>query len=452
MNQVTPGMKHDIAKRYLNETTSYRYLSNEIGVDDSVIRYWVKLYQYHGDEAFIPPYTNYPAEFKMKVIQLIENKNYSIREASAIFRVPHFSMVRRWRKKWKEGGVKALESAGKGRSEMSNRKNQNQSEQPSQNDMKKMQEELEYLRAENAYLKKLRGLSSRKRPTDNQIKAQVVYELRNDFSVKLLVQVAGLKRNTYYYQALKMNQQDPDGDLKESISSIYHEHAGRYGYRRIHMELLNRGYKLNHKKVARILKELGLKSRVRRQKYVSYKGQVGKIADNTLNRDFTAQAPNQKWVTDITEFKLFGKKLYLSPVQDLFNGEIIAYNLDFRPTYKLVETMLEDAFDRLTDDDELLMHSDQGVHYQMPQYRKTLAEKGIVQSMSRKGNCHDNAVIENFFSIFKTEFLYNQTFENLEDFKQKMDQYIHYFNHKRIKMKLNGKSPVAYRELHQAAA
>ncbi|GGD29889.1 transposase [Pontibacillus salipaludis] len=249
-----------------------------------------------------------------------------------------------------------------------------------------------------------------------------------------------------------MNELDPDSELKETISSIYYDHYGRYGYRRIHMELLNRGHQINHKKVARIMRELGLKSTVRRKKYISYKGQVGKTADNILDRSFTAQGPNQKWVTDITEFRVLGEKMYLSPVQDLFNGEIIAYNLDFRPTYKLVETMLEDAFQYVKEDDELLMHSDQGVHYQIPKYRQTLESKGITQSMSRKGNCHDNAVIENFFSILKTELLYNQTFESIEEFQQELDQYIYYYNHKRIKMKLGGKSPVTYREQGQTAA
>lgn len=162
VNTITSAMKKDIAVRYLSEITTYKDLANELGIDDSVIRYWVKLYKYHGDQAFIPPYTNYPADFKMKVIQMIENQNYSIREASAIFRIPDFSMVRRWKKKWEEGGVEALESSGKGRPRVNSSKDQNQSEQPSNQDMKKMQEELEYLRAENAYLKKLRALVQEK--------------------------------------------------------------------------------------------------------------------------------------------------------------------------------------------------------------------------------------------------------------------------------------------------
>ena len=200
------------------------------------------------------------------------------------------------------------------------------------------------------------------------------------------------------------------------------------------------------------MKELGLKCLVRMKKYRSYKGTVGKIAPNILERNFKAEKPNEKWVTDITEFKLFGEKLYLSPILDLFNGEIITYTIGSRPTYSLVSTMLDQAFERLTEEDTLLIHSDQGWHYQMKQYRHALKERGITQSMSRKGNCYDNAVIENFFGIMKSEFLYLKEFESVEHFKQELAKYIEYYNHKRIKAKLKGMSPVQYRAHAQQAA
>lgn len=242
-----------------------------------------------------------------------------------------------------------------------------------------------------------------------------------------------------------MDRPDSDADLKAEIKVIYEEHEGRYGYRRIRDELANRGRKVNHKKVQRIMKELGLKCIVRMKKYKSYKGSVGKIVPNILNRNFTAEAPNEKWVTDITEFKLFGEKLYLSPVLDLFNGEIITFTIGSRPTYSLVSEMLENALECLPEEHQLIMHSDQGWHYQMKQYRKRLQSRGIVQSMSRKGNCYDNAVMENFFSIMKSEFLYLKEFESIEHFKLELEKYIHYYNTKRIKAKLKGMSPTQYR-------
>lgn len=236
------------------------------------------------------------------------------------------------------------------------------------------------------------------------------------------------------------------------VQSIYDEHEGRFGYRRIRDELRNRGYKVNHKKVQRLMKELGIKCIVRIKKYKSYKGTVGEIAPNILDRNFQAEKSNEKWVTDITEFKLFGEKLYLSPILDLFNGEIITYTIGPRPTYSLVSTMLDQAFKRLSEEDELLLHSDQGWHYQMKKYRHTLEKRGITQSMSRKGNCYDNAVIENFFGILKSEFLYLKEFESVEHFKLELEKYIKYYNHKRIKAKLNGMSPIQYRVHAQHAA
>ena len=191
------------------------------------------------------------------------------------------------------------------------------------------------------------------------------------------------------------------------------------------------------------MKELGLKCLVRMKKYKSYKGKVGKITPNILDRNFKADAPNEKWVTDITEFKLFGEKLYLSPVLDLFNGEIITYTIGSRPTYSLVSDMLDKAFEYLPEHHQLLMHSDQGWHYQMKKYRRALESKGIIQSMSRKGNCYDNSVMENFFGIMKSEFLYMKEFESIEHFKIELEKYINYYNTKRIKAKLK-MSPAQY--------
>ncbi len=270
--------------------------------------------------------------------------------------------------------------------------------------------------------------------------------------MKALVAFAEIKRSTYYDIVKKMNQPDPNAELKVEIQAIYEEHEGRYGYRRIRDELANRGQKVNHKKVQRIMKELGLKCLVRMKKYKSYKGTVGKIAPNILDRNFTAEAPNEKWVTDITEFKLFGEKLYLSPVLDLFNGEIITYTIGSRPTFSLVSDMLEMALERLTEDHQLLIHSDQGWHYQMKQYRHSLETRGVAQSMSRKGNCYDNSVMENFFGIMKSEFLYLKEFKNIEQFKRELEKYINYYNTKRIKAKLKGMSPIQYRTHVQTAA
>lgn len=270
--------------------------------------------------------------------------------------------------------------------------------------------------------------------------------------MKALIKLADIPRSTYYYWVKTFNRPDKDAELKALIQAIYDEHKGRYGYRRIKDELENQGYKVNHKKVQRLMKKLGLKCIVRMKKYRSYKGKVGKTAPNILDRNFKAEKPNEKWVTDITEFKLFGEKLYLSPILDLFNGEIITYTIGSRPTYSLVSEMLKKSFESISENDKLIIHSDQGWHYQMKQYRHALKEQGITQSMSRKGNCYDNAVIENFFGIMKSEFLYLNEFESIDHFKQELEEYMDYYNNKRIKARLKGKSPVQYRTLAQQAA
>ena len=200
------------------------------------------------------------------------------------------------------------------------------------------------------------------------------------------------------------------------------------------------------------MKELGLVCRVRMKKYKSYRGEVGKVAPNLLNRDFEAEKPNEKWVTDITEFSLFGQKLYLSPILDLYNREIISYSLMERPVYGQVQEMLEKAFDKNPDLKGLVFHSDQGWQYQMKNYQAKLKEKGILQSMSRKGNCLDNAVMENFFGLLKSELLYLQDFKSVDHFKQELVEYIEWYNTKRIKRKLKGLSPVEYRIQSSIAA
>ncbi|GKU79842.1 transposase [Paenibacillus sp. L3-i20] len=218
----------------------------------------------------------------------------------------------------------------------------------------------------------------------------------------------------------------------------------RAGYRTMTREL-QKTKKINHKTVQKLMKELELYCMVRRKRYRSYKGEVGKIAPNVLERDFKAEKLNEKWVTDVTEFHLFGDKIYLSPVMDLYNQEIISYTVSHSPSLSMVSNMLEQAMNKLPKRHKLTFHSDQGWQYQHKHYRHTLKKNGVIQSMSRKGNCFDNAVIENFFGILKTELWYIQTFSSTEEFIKELHEYIHYYNHRRTKEKLNGLSPVEYR-------
>ncbi len=268
--------------------------------------------------------------------------------------------------------------------------------------------------------------------------------LRSRFPLDALLNLAKLARSTFYYQVSALQKPDKHAELKTRIQAVYHEHEGRYGYRRVALQLQKKEL-VSDKMVQRMMDKLNLKSLVRPKKYRSYKGQVGKIAPNILGRNFIAQRPNQKWVTDVTEFKIGSKKLYLSPVMDLYNGEIIAYQTDNRPSFALVESMLHKAFERLRGPIHLVCHSDQGWQYQQPRYQQALKQRGIKQSMSRKGNCLDNAAMESFFGTLKAELFYFKRFETVEELSVALDEYIRYYNHDRIKSKLGGLSPVEFR-------
>ncbi|WP_155242544.1 IS3 family transposase, partial [Lysinibacillus sphaericus] len=408
-------------------------IAKSLGTDNKAILKWVKQFEHNGVDAFIKRCTTYTQEFKIDVLNFMTEYGTSLNETAAIFNIPAPSTITVWKKQLETHGIDALQSKKKGRPTMKKEVGKKTKQAPGS--VEALEERIKQLEMENEYFKKVESLSSKQGKITKQDKAQVVYELRRKYPVKALVKLADIPRSTYYDLVKRMNRPDPDADLKEEIKAIYDEHEGRYGYRRIRDELANRGQKVNHKKVQRVMKELGLKCVVRMKKYKSYKGNVGKIAPNILDRHFTAEAPNEKWVTDITEFKLFGEKLYLSPVLDLFNGEIITYTIGSRPTYSLVSDMLDKSLERLPEHHQLLMHSDQGWHYQMKKYRRALESRGIVQSMSRKGNCYDNAVMENFFGIMKSEFLYMREFESIENFKIELEKYINYYNTKRIKAK-----------------
>lgn len=242
-----------------------------------------------------------------------------------------------------------------------------------------------------------------------------------------------------------LQTEDKHASLKARIQALYHEHHGRYGYRRITATLRRAGEKVNHKIVQRLMQQLGLKSKVRVKRYRSYRGPAGKKAPNLLARDFRASRPNMKWATDVTEFKVQGRKLYLSPVMDLYNGEILAYELSDRPVLRMVTEMIRKAFGRLREGARPMVHSDQGWHYQHPEYCQLLEERGLVQSMSRKGNCLDNAAMESFFGTLKSEFFYLNQFDSVEQLRRGIERYIDYYNHYRIRLTLNGLSPVEYR-------
>lgn len=254
-----------------------------------------------------------------------------------------------------------------------------------------------------------------------------------------------MARSTFYYYLKHDGREDKHSATKMRIRTVFDAHKGRYGYRRITLQLKKEGLGINHKTVYRLMGKMEIRSLVRIKRYRSYKGEHGKIAANILERNFSAGQPFQKWATDVTEFRVRDKKLYLSPIIDLFNQEVVSYTLTDRPHFGAVMEMLGRAFGKLDGRSMLILHSDQGWQYQMVRYQKALQQRGIVQSMSRKGNCLDNAIVENFFGTLKSELYYQNKYEDTDSLKKDIEEYIQYYNRDRIKLNLNGMSPMEYR-------
>ena len=226
---------------------------------------------------------------------------------------------------------------------------------------------------------------------------------------------------------------------------IFTENKQRYGYRRILLVLRQKGIKLNHKTVHKLMRSMGLQGKQRRSRYQSYKGEVGKIAPNIINRNFEANNPFEKLVTDVTEFAVCDTKVYLSPVLDLYNNEVISYSIALSPNFWQTREMLQGLFAKQPQGTRPILHSDQGWQYQMKEYQRQLREHNMVQSMSRKGNCLDNSVMENFFGRLKVEMYYGEKFETVDEFVHCLEEYIDYWNNERLSLKLKGMSPVGYR-------
>ena len=259
------------------------------------------------------------------------------------------------------------------------------------------------------------------------------------------------------YWQKRFDRENPDKVLEKKILEIRKQHKN-YGYRRMTGELRNQGFVVNKKKVQRIMQKLGLQVTTfirKSRKYSSYKGKVGTVAPNRIRRRFYTNVPHQKITTDTTEFKYYevdGKghmtmhKLYLDPFMDMFNGEIVSYGIDKHPSAKNVMDALDKAIEATSDCPyRRTFHSDQGWAYQMKAYANRLKKERIFQSMSRKGNCHDNSIMENFFGLLKQEIYHGVVYYSYNELKSTIEKYIKYYNEQRIKERLGWKSPVQYR-------
>ena len=399
---------------------SFKQLSKRFGVDVSGLKYMVKLIDRYGIEIVKKGKNrHYSSKLKQEMMDKVLLEGCSQRSVSLDYALPNQGMLSFWLAQYKKNGYTIVE------------KTRERVPESGECHPKKVKRTL------------IEGGKRERRKTE------IVQELMTEFSLDLLLKAIKLARSTYYYHLKQLDKPDKDQELKAEIQSIFIEHKGNYGYRRIYLELRNRGYLVNHKRVQGLMKVLNLQAKMRqKRKYSSHKGDVGKKAENLIQRQFEGSKTMEKCYTDVTEFAIPAstQKLYLSPVLDGFNSEIIAYNLSTSPNLEQVKTMLEQAFTEKHYENTIL-HSDQGWQYQHDSYHRFLESKGTQASMLRKGNSQDNGMMESFFGILKSEMFYGyeKSFQSLKQLEQAIVDYIDYYNNKRIKVKLKGLSPVQYR-------
>lgn len=288
-------------------------------------------------------------------------------------------------------------------------------------------------------------------PEKRIIKEKIILirEFKGKYSLKTLLKILNLNKSTYYYAEKHFDEKEKTNqELEDEILEIFEENYRHYGWPRITLELKNRGFNVNHKKVQKIMTKMGLKATPKRRKYSSYYGDVGRIAPNLLARDFGTTGPYQKLGTDVTQFITPFGKLYLSPIIDFHTREILAYDLSKSPDMHQIKRMFSELVKK--HGDHLLgtiIASDQGYQYQHPLYQKLVRDCGMIQSMSRKGNCLDNSPTENFFGRLKTEMYYpnEYNFNSLDEVRNEIIKYINYYNNERLVWKIQS-SPTKYRE------
>ncbi|WPJ90306.1 IS3 family transposase [Facklamia hominis] len=459
--------KKKVVLEYLDGKGGTHYLSKKYGLgSNSQLRKWINTYKALGDKGLMRSRkrTNYSFEKKLSVVELYLSSEISYQELAIQEGITNPSMISNWVNRFRVAGPDALRPRKKGRKKKMDKSKidikalevEERTVDVSAEHVKKLEDELLKLRIENAFLKGLRRLrlEDEEKMRERHSSSTTSEE---KFKLKDLLSYIGMPKETYMYWRKRINRENPDKEIEEKILEIRERHKD-YGYRRMLGELRNQGYRINKKKVQRIMQKLGLQvtSFTRKsRKYRSYKGKIGKVAPNRIKRRFNTHIPHQKITTDTTEFKYYEvdskghmtmHKLYLDPFMDMCNGEILSYGIDKQPSAKNVMDALEEAM-AITSDCPYrrTFHSDQGWAYQMKAYTHRLKENQIFQSMSRKGNCHDNSVMENFFGILKQEIYYGVLYYSYEELKTEIERYIKYYNEQRIKEKLGWMSPVQYR-------
>ena len=355
-----------------------------------------------------------------------------------------------WYRKYQKFGVAGLMSSKK----QIKRENIDFNTEPSkQQEISELQEQIKQLQMEVDVLKEALNLLKKDPGINitelkNREKAVIIDAVEDKYSLHQLLKCLCMAKSSYYYQRAVMKQSDKYAEIRIRIKIIFQENRNCYGYWRIHGELKKIGITVSEKIVRRIMKEEHLTVPTKRmKKYSSYKGEITPEVDNIINRDFHAEQPNTKWLTDITEFAIPAGKVYLSPVIDCFDGMVVKWNIGTTPDSILVNKMLEDAIGTLLPSEHPLVHTDRGCHYRWTGWIERMQAAGLTRSMSKKGCSPDNAACEGFFGRLKNEMFYGRSWVgvSMDDFINEINSYIEWYNTKRIKQSLGYMSPAEYR-------
>ncbi|MEY8002027.1 IS3 family transposase [Clostridium sp. Mt-5] len=467
MAKYSYQLKKEVVNAYLNGEGGYTYLAEKYSITGrSMVLRWITAYKEFGDEGLLRSRKNetYTFEFKLHVVELYLTTEVSYQELALSVGMNNPPLITKWVNDFRIAGPDALRPKPKGRKKsMKSSKNSHQKKQvdikpidTSAEHVKQLEDELLRLKIENAYFKRTEEAAFRGGSSSEKT-ARIIHSLRGYFKLKDILAFTGFPKATYMYWQKRFDRKNPNAALEQRILEIRNENKD-FGYRRIYGELRKQGLIVNKKRVQRIVQNLGIQvtSFTRKsRKYSSYKGKVGRVAPNRIHRRFETHIPHQKITTDTSEFKYYDiddkgrmiiKKLYLDPFMDMCSREIISYGISRRPSAENIMNALNEAI-KITSDCKYrrTFHSDQGWAYQMKAYSYKLKENKIFQSMSRKGTCHDNSVMESFFGIMKQEMYYGVVYYSYDELKETIDKYIKYYNEKRIKEKLGWMSPVEYR-------
>lgn len=311
----------------------------------------------------------------------------------------------------------------------------------------RLQLERDILEKADEILKKDQGINQK--TLTNREKAVLIDALRSKYRLNELLAAMDMAKSSYCYQQQALSRPDKYAALRVEVKEIFTQARGCYGYRRIHATARRAGTCVSEKVIRRIMREDQLSAyRPKRRGYSSYVGEISPEIENVINRDFSADTPNAKWLTDITEFNISAGKVYLSPIVDCFDGMAVSWTISTSPDAEMVNSMLDAAVSLLSEDEHPIIHSDRGGHYRWPGWIERMQKAELTRSMSKKGCSPDNAACEGFFGRLKNEMFYGRSWSgvSLDDFMYTLDSYLKWYNEKRIKMSLGAKSPLEYRQ------